>query len=461
MGLRALVVVPCFVFAAVVACSGASDDPADPAVLGAGGEGDAATSRAPSHDDGVKNLDETDVDCGGPGAPPCATGKTCAAPTDCVDAICTGGTCAAPRPDDGVKNGDESDVDCGGSTAPRCKVEQACKVHADCASDGCSYLGRCALARSCAVRHGGDTCGAGVAGADRDPASPAGAAAEESCCVSLPVPLPDGKTVNVDKYLVTAGRMRAFVERTNGNLRKWIEDTKPKEWWQPEWTAYLPSSVEEVHAKLGPYPADGFTRQGCVMAPGGGGARTYWQPPGNADYPDEKQSYAKDVLDDKALNCVELFMLAAFCLWDGGHLAHSADLVAAWGPLKYPWGDTPSAAQTSTMAYAHVVHEFGVRFEGPFTYTWPKDELDNTAHIAPPGRKPLGKGPYGHMDLAGLMLPMTLGFGTAPNGTAAPIWIYAGSWEAHEIPETTAARYYVANDSYKRAYWAAGGRCSR
>jgi hypothetical protein len=164
------------------------------------------------------------------------------------------------------------------------------------------------------------------------------------------VTLPDNKTQLVDKYLLTAGRMRAFIERTNGNLKKFIEDTKPKEWWQPAWTAFLPSNMEEALFKLGPYPADGFTRQGCVMAPGGGGARTYWQPPNNPLYPDEKQPYSKDVLDDKALNCVEFFTMMAFCIWDGGHLAHSADLVAAWGPASYPWGETPIATQASTTA---------------------------------------------------------------------------------------------------------------
>ena len=366
-----------------------------------------------------------------------------------------------PSPTDGMKNGDESDVDCGGASAPKCAVDQRCARHEDCVSDACSYQGKCVAWRSCAVHHGGDTCGAGVAGEDRAPATPAAAVANESCCTALPVPMPNGKTALVDKYLITAGRMRAFVERTNGNLRKWVTDAKPAAWWQDEWTAYLPSNIDEVHAKLGPYPADGFTRQGCVMAPGGGGARTYWQPPQNPAYPQEKQAYGKDVLDAKALNCVEIFMMAALCLWDGGHLAHSDELVAAWGTAKYPWGDTPSATQSSTGAYGHVVHEFGVRFEGPFTYAWPADELDHTAHIAPPGRKPLGKGPYGHMDLAGLMLPMTLGFGTAPNGQVVPIWIHGGSWEAHEILETTQQRYYVANDSYKRAYWAAGGRCTR
>ena len=40
----------------------------------------------------------------------------------------------------------------------------------------------------------------------------------ESCCKTLPVTRPAGDYF-LDKYLITAGRMRQFVERTQGNLR--------------------------------------------------------------------------------------------------------------------------------------------------------------------------------------------------------------------------------------------------
>ena len=48
---------------------------------------DAANS---SPTDGMKNGDETDVDCGGSRAPKCADGKGCAVGGDCKDAVCTG-----------------------------------------------------------------------------------------------------------------------------------------------------------------------------------------------------------------------------------------------------------------------------------------------------------------------------------------------------------------------------------
>ncbi|MDC3961601.1 hypothetical protein KEG38_47725 [Polyangium jinanense] len=52
-----------------------------------------------SCDDGLKNGDETDVDCGGTHCSPCAQGKTCATMTDCVTAFCVDGVCCAENCD--------------------------------------------------------------------------------------------------------------------------------------------------------------------------------------------------------------------------------------------------------------------------------------------------------------------------------------------------------------------------
>jgi hypothetical protein len=400
-----------------------------------------------------KDEGESDVDCGGSCTAKCEAGRACRGAEDCASLNCVSGACAPASCTDGIKNQDESDVDCGGGCPTRCAASATCTKHTDCASNGCDYRQRCAIAPSCTSHHGGDTCGPGP---DGDPNG-----VFESCCVALPVKRSDGVTVQLDKYVITAGRMRAFVERYDGNLQQFIDEAKPKaaSWWNPEWRDNLPKNKAEALEKLGPLAASGFTRQGCEVA--NGGARTYWQPPIDAT---EKQAYDQNVLDEKALNCVEIFTLAAFCLWDGGHLAYSDDLVSAWGPGPYPWGATPEPTQSNvdptSPIYDYVVHEFGNQFEGPYSYTWPTDELDQSAHIAAPGRKPLGAGPFGHMDLAGLVFQMSSGFGTAPNGSVVPIWLYSGTWEAHEIPKAPSF-YYVANDSYKRGYWAAGGRCAR
>jgi hypothetical protein len=54
-----------------------------------------ATQNAASCTDGIKNQDETDVDCGGLTCPPCAEGLHCVKNSDCLKAKCTAGICNA------------------------------------------------------------------------------------------------------------------------------------------------------------------------------------------------------------------------------------------------------------------------------------------------------------------------------------------------------------------------------
>jgi hypothetical protein len=92
---------------------------------------------AASCTDGIKNGNETDVDCGGGTCPKCATGKGCLAGADCVSGICSAGICQAPTCNDGVKNGTETDVDCGGGTCLPCATGKQCLVATDCQSNVC------------------------------------------------------------------------------------------------------------------------------------------------------------------------------------------------------------------------------------------------------------------------------------------------------------------------------------
>ncbi|MBN1793223.1 hypothetical protein JW826_06075 [Candidatus Woesearchaeota archaeon] len=64
---------------------------------------------------GVKDQDETDVDCGG-SCDPCAEYKACNVDEDCDDELyCFQHIkCLKPSCEDGVKNQDETNVDCGG-----------------------------------------------------------------------------------------------------------------------------------------------------------------------------------------------------------------------------------------------------------------------------------------------------------------------------------------------------------
>jgi hypothetical protein len=92
---------------------------------------------APVCDDGIRNQDETGIDCGGARCGPCADGLGCQANADCVSTVCTGGTCAVPTCNDNHRNGAETDVDCGGPTCDACANTDACLADRDCASLVC------------------------------------------------------------------------------------------------------------------------------------------------------------------------------------------------------------------------------------------------------------------------------------------------------------------------------------
>jgi len=118
----------------------------------AGGICNGTTCVAASCSDGLKNQDESDVDCGGQACQARCSfspAQTCRAGSDCISLVCDAGSlmCAAPSCIDGVKNGDETDVDCGGSCAPKqpCGPSQGCRVGADCVNQVCAQ-GVCAQA---------------------------------------------------------------------------------------------------------------------------------------------------------------------------------------------------------------------------------------------------------------------------------------------------------------------------
>jgi len=75
--------------------------------------------------------------CGGT-CPRCPDGEPCATADDCQSGVCAGDVCAAPTCSDGLRNGDETGVDCGGSCAPCPEViafttggESTCALLAD------------------------------------------------------------------------------------------------------------------------------------------------------------------------------------------------------------------------------------------------------------------------------------------------------------------------------------------
>ena len=108
----------------------------------------------PTCSDGIRNRDETDVDCGGKICPKCIDTKVCNVRSDCVNEVCTSNICqgksafvlivlqfiapfSAPSCNDGIRNRDETDVDCGGEICPKCVDTKVCNVRSDCTSGVC------------------------------------------------------------------------------------------------------------------------------------------------------------------------------------------------------------------------------------------------------------------------------------------------------------------------------------
>lgn len=90
--------------------------------------------------DSIKNGNESDIDCGGANCPLCADSKTCNSGQDCVSGVCSGTpkTCQIASCTDNVKNGNEGDKDCGGPCPTKCSLGQGCKAASDCGSQVCT-----------------------------------------------------------------------------------------------------------------------------------------------------------------------------------------------------------------------------------------------------------------------------------------------------------------------------------
>lgn len=398
-------------------------------------------------DDGVQNGDETDVDCGGALAttPRCADTKKCQTGDDCTSLVCTGGTCQKATGSDHVKNGDESDVDCGGTTtgASKCAVSARCNDHADCASDGCGYDKKCVLGRSCTRHLGGDTCGKGEIGE--------AAAQHVSCCEQAPL---TGLVTKLDRFTVTAGRMRAFIERLNGDVKTFV-GTLPAAKWNTAWTALVPGSIDDANAMLGPYwtnapnDTDPTTESKRSCSSGSFGGHTYWTPG------DTKQDFTQDELDPKGLNCVGWHLMAAFCAWEGGRLPSLAELKNAYTNgtnSGYPWTFHDNASYDASKMDARLNHQFSYgypdkatrRFNGttPWDVTW---------YVSPPGRFPLGWN-KDNIEVAGNLLQ----------------WINNGeymielnfSWERHGGGATSSNWKTSTAPEAPNGYYAIGARCA-
>jgi hypothetical protein len=491
----------CAVVASAVAC-GSDSQPVIPEAEGDAGDAstdttppvvvaeDAGNPDAPGPNDSGNDAEPADAmpdaeldaaldagpgPCGADAGKTCGVGAPCVSNDDC-EGLCTNNLCAAPTVTDGRRSPSlgETDVDCGGALAKKCVDGLACAKATDCASNACSALTkRCVAGPSCAGAGGAagvETCGAGEKGAL--------GTTHESCCKSLPLPV--RTTRRLDRYEITAGRIRAFLEGLKPlhagqpNVRafaKAFAAANPNSELGRVATNYpglldvLPDSSSTggpvpLPVHLGAFPLDPINSlDGCYVGKDAYGHPTYFQEPavlkaygegypdGNGQ-PDGKRKYSKDELDQKPMNCVMPLMLAVFCAWDGGELARTADYREIWGvrpkpvgaaTVYVPWTDALTVGQfnwrnghgtTCNPAFAGCLNP------QPNFYIFPTLDAsgaaynaadDETPEIGSPGRFPLdvthikSANGEGWFDIGGNLMEAAWPVGAVNPGATAPL----------------------------------------
>ncbi|MBX3157038.1 MAG: SUMF1/EgtB/PvdO family nonheme iron enzyme [Deltaproteobacteria bacterium] len=178
----------------------------------------------------------------------------------------------------------------------------------------------------------------------------------------------------LDKYEVTVGRFRAFVEAGMGTSQ------------------CPPAAGAGEHAQI---PGSGWdeTWKGDLFRDTAQLANSLTCSPVQATWTD-----APGANENLPINCVSWTTAMAFCIWDGGYLPTAAEWsYAATGGEEqraFPWSQ-PSEALDADCTQASYRRTIGA-----------------CSAITPVGSKPAGDGRWGHADLAGNVWEMVLDWTT-------------------------------------------------
>ncbi|MGC4087950.1 MAG: formylglycine-generating enzyme family protein [Polyangiaceae bacterium] len=296
---------------------------------------------------------------------------------------------------------------------------------------------------------------------------------QESCCTS---PLVTGGTLylgydgvysktkyylasvadfRLDKFEVTVGRYRAFVEAWVGGFR--------------------PAAGAGKHVHL---------NSGNGLAGANGGFETGWDtawasklPSTRGDFDTkllcaQQQTWTPNVGNNEHLpaNCIDWYQAAAFCTWDGGFLPSYAENIyvghAGAEQRVYPWGATEPGANAQLAVY------------GGYYGTVPPMCI-GTDCFAPVGMVPAGNSKFGQSDIAGNVWEWTFDYWTnlttpcsncaylqaygaeAVNCSGGPCRYIRGGGANSSVEQLRVAAGSTQSPGPDTISWAIGVRCAR
>jgi len=186
----------------------------------------------------------------------------------------------------------------------------------------------------------------------------------------------------LDKYEVTVGRFRRFVDAAVGG-------------WRP-----AGSAGKHSHLNGG----NGLAAVGGGFEPGWDTAwnqanttyriyssRADWNSSLACDANYQTWTSSSGTNETRPINCVNWYQAYAFCIWDGGFLPSEAEhkyaIMGGNEQRDYPWGSTAPSSNANLAVW-------GCYYDGTGTCT-------GVTNIAPVGSVAAGNGRFGQADLAG------------------------------------------------------------
>jgi formylglycine-generating enzyme required for sulfatase activity len=208
----------------------------------------------------------------------------------------------------------------------------------------------------------------------------------------------------LDKYLVTVGRFRQFVNAVMPT------DAGPGGYTPPE------GSGKHIHLNDGRGLANsgdaGTYEQGWIASDDGNLAPTdanldcAYLGPGLPDYSTWTPSAGSR--ENLPMSCMNWYESYAFCIWDGGFLPSESEWEyaaagggGAIGQREYPWGST-SPGTTSRYAIYGCNYDVGAAMDAGV------GACVGVGNVASVGTAPDGAGYWGQLDLAGELFEWSL-----------------------------------------------------